>query len=383
MTSTLDEHLGYIADAARTERFRRAIAQAVKPGDVIVDVGCGFGILGLLCLEAGAARVWGIDRTDAIEIAREAAARAGYADRYHCFRDISNRVDLPERVDVVICDHVGYFGLDYGVVGITADARKRFMKPGGRVIPGLLRLEVAGVQSAKCREKAEGWAAPQVPEWFRWLREYGVNSKHSHEFTPDEVIAPPQQFATVDLNADVPDTVAGKAELVASRDGVLDGLAGWFDCEIVPGVTMSNSPLAEGRIDRPQVFLAFDRPMRVAAGERVSVSVSLRHDVGTISWTARNLATGETARQTTWRSKILAPEDLVPREDRVPALGPLGAARRIVLGYVDGQRSAEEIERAVRRDHPALLPSDEAISVFIQDELARGARAGRPGAATL
>ena len=32
----LDEHLGYVADPIRLDRFRSAIAQAVKPGDRIV-----------------------------------------------------------------------------------------------------------------------------------------------------------------------------------------------------------------------------------------------------------------------------------------------------------------------------------------------------------
>ena len=52
----LDEHLGYVADRIRLERFRAAIAKAITAGDRVADLGCGSGILGLLCLRAGAGR---------------------------------------------------------------------------------------------------------------------------------------------------------------------------------------------------------------------------------------------------------------------------------------------------------------------------------------
>ena len=83
----LDEHLGYIADRVRSERFRQAIARTIGPGDCVVDAGCGFGVLGLMCLQAGAAHVWGIDQTAAVTIARETMDRAGFGTRYTCIRE--------------------------------------------------------------------------------------------------------------------------------------------------------------------------------------------------------------------------------------------------------------------------------------------------------
>ena len=66
----LDEHLGYVADRIRLERFEAAVAAAVRPGDRVADLGCGSGVLGLLCLQAGAGRVIGIDSTAMLEVAR-------------------------------------------------------------------------------------------------------------------------------------------------------------------------------------------------------------------------------------------------------------------------------------------------------------------------
>ena len=150
-----------LLDAIRLEQFTTAVAQVVQPGDRVADVGCGSAVLGLLCLQAGAGHVDAIDSTAAIEIARQSLTRAGWGEQANFIHGKSFQVDLPEPVDVVICDHVGYFGFDYGLVETMADARHRFLKkPGGRLIPGRLQLQLGAVESDKCRQLAEGWQAP-------------------------------------------------------------------------------------------------------------------------------------------------------------------------------------------------------------------------------
>ncbi len=371
MTATLDEHRGYIGDVVRMERFRRAIAEAVRPGDVVVDLGCGFGVLGLMCLRHGAARVWGIDHSDAIEIARETAARSGFADRYRCLSSPSFRAELPERVDVIICDHVGYFGIDYGIVAVLADARRRMLKPGGRVIPGKLVLQVAGVVSDLCRRRTDEWGAPQIPVEFRWLAELGANTKRGVSFAAQDIVTDPVPLLTIDLAAESNDFLSGEAELIADKCGALDGIAGWFDCAIVPGVAMTNSPVALDRIDRDQAFFPFSEPLAVEPGDRIRVVLTLRHDSDIYGWKARNLRTGERRSHSTVRSRILGMDALSRKDDRVVQIGPLTQAARIVAGYVDGQRTFHEIEEAVICNHPALMPSETELRRFVQGELAR------------
>ena len=52
MSSLLTEHFGYLSDALRLRRYGEAIAAVVREGDVVVDIGCGSGVLGLACLRA-------------------------------------------------------------------------------------------------------------------------------------------------------------------------------------------------------------------------------------------------------------------------------------------------------------------------------------------
>lgn len=371
MSSTLNEHHGYLSDSVRIERYRQAIAQAIRPGDVVVDVGCGFAVLGLLCLEAGAARVYGIDRSEAIHIAREAAHRAGYGDRYVCLPGSSFRAVLPEPADVVICDHVGYFGFDYGVIATMSDARRRMMRPGGKVIPGRIELHVAGVASPACRALAEAWTIPAMPSPYHWLQDYAANTKHPCDLAAADLVTSEAMLGGFDLAEDVPAHASYRAVLVSEIDGALDGLGGWFDCQLVPGVTMTNSPLAPDRIARHQVFLPFDRPLDVARGDEIEISLVIRHEEEILGWTARNRRIGEQRRQSTWRSRILSEEDRSPSDDRIPQMSAIGQARALVASYVDGSRTVRAIEEAVIRDCPDLLPSANEIRAFVRAELAR------------
>ena len=123
----LEEHIGYLTDRRRTELYRAAIASAIRPGDVVVDLGCGSGVLGLLCLQAGAGFVYGIDRGNIVVAARESFGRAGFGAQAEILQGDTRQINLPRMADVLISDHVGYFGFDYGVIGLLRDARRRFL----------------------------------------------------------------------------------------------------------------------------------------------------------------------------------------------------------------------------------------------------------------
>jgi len=372
MSEVLAEHLGYLSLPHRLDLYRAAVEKLVRPGDSVVDAGCGTAVLGLLCLQAGATRVYAIDRSAALEVARKALTDAGWAEKTNFIRGSTFQVDLPARVDVVICDHVGYFGFDYGLIGLLADARKRFLKPGGKLIPGRLKLHVSAVASEKCHALAEAWRAPGIPSEFHWVRQYGVNSKHAVNLSADELLSDAAELCCIDLQADQPDFFSWSAQLSVARDGVLHGLAGWFACELAEGVWMTNSPLVEGRIDRSQAFLPMDEALSVKAGDRLDVTVMARPDDHVIAWTVVHAASGRRLSHSTWQGDLLDQEQLLrSHPEHVPQLSRTAQARSVVLAYCDGQRSVAQVQAAVLRDHPTLFPSREEIARFVTTVLSR------------
>jgi SAM-dependent methyltransferase len=368
----LAEHLGYVADAAKLSSYKEAIAKVVTPGDSVADLGCGSGVLGLLCLQAGANHVFAVDASAMIDIARESLTRAGFSERATFIRGRSQRVDLPQRVDVVVCDHVGYFGFDYGVIEMLEDARRRFLKPGGTLVPSRIRLNVAAVGSQECCELANGWQAETIPSEFHQLRSYSINTKHAVNLRQNDILSPQAILGDIDLYADNPRFFSWNAELQMEHDGALNGLSGWFDCELAKDVWMTNSPLVDKRIQRSQAFLPIEETVQVKSGDLVKATVMARPADNLIAWVVEIPTTGQRFSHSTWQGMLLSPEDLIRADpNHVPRLSREGRARMMVLGYCDGKRTAQEVGRAVLRDHPELFPSSTEISDFVLRVLGR------------
>ena len=117
-----------IADQVRMEAYRKAIHEVVKKGDVVADIGTGSGILAFFALQAGARKVYAIEQNKIIEEAEELAKLDGMEERIVFIKGRSDRIELPEKVDVITSEILGHFGYEEHVARFKIDARKRFLK---------------------------------------------------------------------------------------------------------------------------------------------------------------------------------------------------------------------------------------------------------------
>lgn len=143
---TLDYHRSMLADRERTRRLEQAIRETVKAGDVVLDLGCGSGILSCFACRAGARRVYAIEAAPVMVLAQQVCRANGVADRVVFTNAMSIQAALAEPVDVLVTETIGNIGLDEGILGWVLDARSRFLKPGGIVIPHALELLVSPVE---------------------------------------------------------------------------------------------------------------------------------------------------------------------------------------------------------------------------------------------
>jgi len=146
----------YVADRHRTELFRRAIAEQVRHGDVVVDLGTGFGLLALLAVRQGARHVYAIEQAQYIDLARGIAADNGVADLITFLHGNSGGIELPERADCLIAELLGQYALEEYLVEYVHDAAQRFLKPGARVAPSAVTLRLAPVDMPGVRERLAG-----------------------------------------------------------------------------------------------------------------------------------------------------------------------------------------------------------------------------------
>jgi len=368
----LDEHREYLIDRPRVSAFERAISEVVKPGDVVLDLGAGTGILGLFALKAGAARVYAVDGIGLTQLEREIFAANGFADRAVCIKGLSTRVELPEKVDVIVGDLIGRFGIDGGLVEFYTDARRRMARPGVRTVPSRVDLYVAPVEAPQTWAEVEFWR--ESPAGFNFDRAYkiAVNTGHPVKYRPEQMLGKPALLATIDVTRDGDPILSGTAVSAVHRAGTMHGVAGWFEAQLSPSVTMSNSPLREDVINRRAVFFPVDPPTAVAANDSARVTMRISPADTLVNWRVELTdgagATRKKFSHSTFSGMLLNPEDLAKsRPDYVPKLTIWGEARRLVVNLCDGKRSVAQIEREVYELHRSLFASPGEASAFVHE----------------
>jgi len=370
MSLLLDEHRLYLADLTRTSSFRRAIKAVVKPGDVALDLGCGTGVLGLLAMKAGAARVYQIDQSPMIQIARDVASANGYEQSAIGIHEPSGRARLPEKADVVVADQLSDFGIGAGMPEIFNDARRRLLKPGARAIPRRIELFVVPVNFPGMWRIPSFWDKKHAGLKMGPARSIAFNTIYPSEKSPRKTLGKSARMFTLDLTELTPEQLRAEAEIEVSTAGVMHGLSGWFIAELAPGISMTNSPFSKGRIQRASAFFPVEKPLALSKGDRLNIAMSAITTQRLINWkmVVFDSHGREKARHvhTTLKGMSLMPEELAKtRPDFVPRLSDWGVARRSVINLVDGTRTLAEIEKELFRIHSALFPSIGAASEYV------------------
>lgn len=382
MSLVLDEHRQYLSDPNRLDAYRRAIEERVKPGYVVVDLGAGTGIMGLLACSAGAGRVYCIEATPLIGLTREIFRVNGFADRVRFIKDFSMHVSLPEQADVVIADQIGRFGFEAGVLEFFSDARKRFLKPEGVLVPSRIDLMVAPVENEALWRQVEFWSQRPAGFDFRPARKLAVNTGYPVRLQRQQLLGAPGMIASL-VTGEYPGSISGiSATMDVERAGTLHGIGGWFCAQLSPQVTMSNGPLEPRRIERRNVFFPIDRPVAVENGERVRVTMTIHPGDVMVTWTVevrdpRSASVGKRAIRSrfvhsTFQGMLLCEEDLAREQPGfVPSLTPRGEARRSILEFCDGCHSLAEIEQGVYRRHAQLFSSPAEAAAFVSEVVTR------------
>lgn len=370
MSLQLDEHREYLSDRFRVEALRQAIHATVRPGDIVLDLGCGTGVLGLFACEAGAGRVYAIDSTGMIEMARAIARANGVADRITHIGGYSTHVDLPERADVLVFDQIGRLGFEAGLLEFARDARRRLLQPGARIVPGPVRLSLALAACPGVRERMEFWNTAPAGIDISSARITADNT--GYPVDPEELtlLSPSAEVLTLDPASWDGESLDGRVRLRASSRARVDGVAGWFVAELSPGVFMTNAPDRADRINRRAAFLPLAAPLDLEAGEELDVALRLLPEALMLSWdVARPDGSGRQL-QSTWKGMLPTREILTrTRDGAVPVLTARGAARKSVLDLCDGTRRVDEIEQALFERHRDLFASPSDAAVFAAEVL--------------
>lgn len=374
MSLVVDEHREYLADDARIGAFRAALRATVQPGQVGLDLASGTGILGLIACQLGASRVYAIESEGIAGLGRALAQENGFGDRIVVIRALSTRTTLPEPVDFIVTDLAGRFGFEAGLIEMLGDARRRFLKPDGTLIPSAVSLWICPVEAADVRAHVDFWSQPKAALTFAAAHAIARSTGYPRALQPNELLSEPALLTTAGMDTDV-ETLSGQATFTIARPASLDGIGGWFSATLVRGVELTNAPGSANRINRRNVFFPLRETVDTRAGDRVSVSMFIRPDTLLVRWAVqvhRGTQLVHATNTSTFEGMLLGREDLVmSRPEFRPSLTEPGRARRTVVNLCDGRRTIGEIEQAVLAQHPQLFRSVSEAATFVAEVVTR------------
>jgi protein arginine N-methyltransferase 1 len=368
MSLVVDAHREFLSDAVRLSAYEAAIRQQVRAGDIVVDLGAGSGILGLLACRAGAARVYAIEPSGLIELARAIAAENGVADRIRWINRAAAEVALPERADVLVGDFAGHMGFEAGVFALYAFA-PRWLKPDARIIPSSITILASCVEDPVAHANATFWRAPIAGFAMTSALDFSLNTGYPIRFDPSQVIAPAVASAPFDT-VSAPALLRVDGTTSAAKSATVHGIGAWFSAALAPGVEMTNAPGAAARLTRRNVFLPLEQPVAVQAGDRVEISLRVRPADMLVNWTVR--IGGAVERHSTLHGMLIAREQLRAGDPALrPKLTARGEGRRTILELCDGTRTLRQIEQGVFERHRNLFASAADAEVFVAEVMTR------------
>ena len=146
-----------------------ALVAAVRPGDVVLDIGTGSGVLAVAAARSGARRVYAVEASDIAEVAGRVFAANGVTDTVTLVPGWSRQIELPEPADLLVAEIIGNEPFEEEILETTLDARRRLLKPDARLIPHRLTLLARPLRlpDGEARQRAIGRAAVE-----RWRRLY-------------------------------------------------------------------------------------------------------------------------------------------------------------------------------------------------------------------
>uniref|UniRef100_A0A3P8YIU1 Histone-arginine methyltransferase CARM1 n=1 Tax=Esox lucius TaxID=8010 RepID=A0A3P8YIU1_ESOLU len=285
----LSQQQNMMQDYVRTGTYQRAILQnhVDFKDKVVLDVGCGSGILSFFAAQAGARKVYAVEASTMAQHAEVLVNSNGMGDRVEVIAGKVEEISLPEQVDIIISEPMGYMLFNERMLESYLHAKK-FLKPNGNMFPTLGDVHLAPFTDEQLYmeqfTKANFWYQPSF---------HGVDLSSLREAAVDEYFRQPI-VDTFDIRILMAKSVKYTVNFLDAKEtdlhrieipfkfhmmtsGLVHGLAFWFDVAFIGSavtVWLSTSP-TEPLTHWYQVRCLLQSPLFTKAGDTLSGTATL------------------------------------------------------------------------------------------------------------
>ena len=353
-----------LADAPRVRAYTAALRHTVRPGSVVLDLGCGPGVFALLACQLGARRVYAVEPDNAIELGREAAKANGFADRIEFFRKMSTEITLPEKADVIVSDLRGVLPWYRSHIPSIVDASRRLLAPNGVLLP---RRDILWAAIVEAPERYHELTGPWQAHGFdlNAATRCVTNTWRKARIEPHELLVQPACWARLDYSEIETPDIRAEISWQAARSGTAHGIAVWFDSELIDDIGFSNAPGAAESIYGQGLF-PFSRPVEVAEGNRIHLKISADFVRNDYVWRWETDFPKASLKQSTFFGAPLSASQLRKRANNyAPVMNDDGSIVRFVLSQMNGTYSIETIAKKLSEQF-AVRNEDDALTLVAE-----------------
>ncbi|XP_014672540.1 PREDICTED: protein arginine N-methyltransferase 3-like isoform X2 [Priapulus caudatus] len=279
-------HEEMLKDKVRTLSYRRAVMSnaAVFRDAVVLDVGCGTGILSMFAARAGARRVIAVDMSDVVYQAMDIVRENKLEHIITVIRGKVEEVSLPvDKVDIIISEWMGYFLLFESMLDSVLYARDKWLTPNGHMFPNLCSISLAAVGNVSKHQEHIGFWNDVYD--FKMSCMVSIVEKEAVIETvgKDDIMSNSAVVKELDLKTCSVTELDFSSEflLTACRKGVVTAITGFFDIrfdkDLQEPVSFSTSA-ADTPTHWKQTLFYLREPIPVCQGEVIRGNVQVLKD---------------------------------------------------------------------------------------------------------
>ena len=274
-------HEEMLKDTVRTKTYMHAILNnpQVFKDKIVLDVGCGTGILSMFAAKAGAKHVYGIDCSGIVKQAKEIVSKNGFDDVITIIQGKVEEVVLPvDKVDIIISEWMGYFLLYESMLDTVIYARDTWLVKDGVMFPDKATIYVSAIEDGNYKEeKIEFWNDVYGFD-MSCIRELAMNEPLVDTVEADAVLANSCPILDIDITTVTKEELAFKSNfsIVCNRQDYCHALVAYFDCSFTQchkTISFSTGPAAAYTHWKQTVFYLQEQLM-VSAGDVITGTVA-------------------------------------------------------------------------------------------------------------
>ncbi len=299
-------HFSMLGDTGRNSAYAKAIAAKVRPGDIVLDIGCGAGLTAMLAARAGAEHVYTCESQPMIAAAaKRVIAENGLSDRITVLPKMSHNLvvgeDMAEPADVVLSEIVDTVLLGEGAIATLFHAMHQLAKPGARTIPETGRLFAQPVESQRLFEiwrpaKAEGFDLSP----FHGFATMAQMTPHDFAACALRSLGRPTELFSFDFRAPSLASASVSKNLICAQRGTLHAVLVFFEMELAPGVSLGNGLTADGHWGRTAFLQRAPGPV----DPDTQVKVTAAHDTTQLSLSVQSIKAPDVSRHVQPTKKV-------------------------------------------------------------------------------